>query len=134
MRRYWPWSSIGAFVLTGVLILITLVAFAGGIALHRFGQAARVVGVFIFVASAWIAILLRLRERFDYFIDADAHVIRRWSPKGEITVRWEDTPEIEWHETWFVVRSGMFEIVVTRAYAGFRSLRRAVRKWSTEIR
>src|SRR5260221_406407 len=128
-RRYWPWTSILAFVFTAIVILLGLIAFSGQLALHRFGRAANVVGMAIFITVAMTVIVLRYRDRYDYYIDADQQTLRRWTPKGEVVVQRENITQIEWFEDSVVVRASTGEIAITKAYAGYGSLRQLVKGW-----
>ena len=128
-RRYWPWTSVLALVFFGVVILLFLLAFAGEMALHRISKAMSVVGIFIFIAIASTMILLRIRNRFDYFIDVDDQQLRRWTPTGELVLRREDVTDIEWFPESFTIRTTTAQVTITKAYAGYRSLMRVVLTW-----
>jgi hypothetical protein len=127
-HRYWPWTSLIAGIFVALLIIAFFVMSAVEIAHHRWSRLMLLMAVFAAI-SAIIAFSVRyFRSRFDYYIRIDDQSLSLWSAKGVLTVQ-RDVAQIEWLADSFVVRAKSGSIVVTKAYAGFGSLKRLVRSW-----
>ncbi len=129
-HRYWPWAAIFAGGFTAALIALVLIASALEIALHRWASVLTLLAAYCVTCLVIVLLMRRFRDRFDYFIDADEQSLHRWSARGEVTVQRSRVIQIEWGPDSFTVRGDTGEISITRAYAGYRSLRRLVQGWA----
>jgi hypothetical protein len=121
-------------LVTGVFLLLFIFAFAGEMALHQWSKVLNVIGIYIvfMVAATWV--ILRVRNRYDYYIEVDGESLRRWSPTGEVSVRRDELVGIEWRPDEFVIEAKTGTITITKAYIGFNSLRRLAEQWERERR
>src|ERR1700682_3087479 len=120
-RRFWPWTSILAFVVFGTVIVLFIVAFAGELAQHQWSRVIGLIATLAFILAGSTVVLWRLRNRLDYYIESDGVCLRRWSPAASIAVRREELVGVVWQVNGFVVQGLHGEISVTRAYAGYKA-------------
>ncbi|MEA2236965.1 MAG: hypothetical protein QOC81_1689 [Thermoanaerobaculia bacterium] len=128
-KRYWPWAAFaGAALLIGGVVAAFSIALASR---NRPMQTAVFVG-FTVTAAVMTALLVRFRDRYDYFVETDGREwISRWSPAGEVLIRREDVVNVKDDGGAIVIEAKNGTIIVSRACSGFTALKNMAAEWGS---